>query len=205
MKRIASLLLALCLICPLALLARADGGVSLTLAFAEGRVGEEVEIPLTLADNPGIISLQAKVKYDEEKLELLSVKDGGILGKEIKHQPEKTSPYTLSWENYLSKENFTANGVLCTLVFRIQAGEAGEEIPVTLTVEDYGVMNTDLKDLPRRLTSGGVIVSDASPASFFRVAMPWFIAGGCLILAGILAGVTARVVLTGKGKEKRGK
>lgn len=162
MKKLAASLLALCLLfSPLSVYA--DGGVTLTLASVEGRVGDTVEIPLTLADNPGIVSAQIKLKFDETQLQLLSVTDGGILGKEVRHQKTLTSPYVLSWENYVSKESFTENGVLCTLSFRVLSGEEGQTLPVTMTVEDYGVMDMDLRDLPRKLTNGGVTVTGTAP------------------------------------------
>ena len=181
MKKIAALCLTLCLLLPLMLAARAGGGITLTLARVEGKVGDVVEIPLTASDNPGIVSLQVKIKFDEEKLQLISVKDGGILGKEIHHQEEKASPYVLSWENYVAKENFTENGVLCTLSFRVLSGEAGEELPVTMTVDDYGVMNFDLQDLPRSLNYGGVTVTE-SAAEAAPSPWAWVLAGFCIAI-----------------------
>ncbi|MBP5288855.1 MAG: hypothetical protein J6Z79_03170 [Clostridia bacterium] len=176
--------------------AYADSGVTLTLASVEGRVGDTVEIPLTLADNPGIVSAQIKLKFDETRLQLLSVKDGGILGREIKHQETLTSPYTLSWENYVAKENFTENGVLCTLSFRVLAGEPGQTVPVTMSVEDYGVMNLALQDLPRKLTDGGVTViegASASPAS-------WIVTG---VVALIPVAAVAAVLIIDYGKKNK--
>ena len=195
MKKTIALLLALLLLLPLTLAVRAGGGIALSLSRAEGRVGDVAEVTLSAADNPGIISLQVKVKYDETKLELLSVKDGGILGKEIKHQKELTSPYVLSWENYVATENFTENGALCTLSFRILAGEEGEKIPVTMEVGDYGVMNFDLKDLPRTLEYGSVTVTGTAKASGI---MPWLVLGGIALIP--VASVVA-VVLYDKLKK----
>ena len=176
--------------------AYADSGVTLTLASVEGCVGDTVEIPLTLADNPGIVSAQIKLKFDETRLQLLSVKDGGILGREIKHQETLTSPYTLSWENYVAKENFTENGVLCTLSFRVLAGEPGQTVPVTMSVEDYGVMNLALQDLPRKLTDGGVTViegASASPAS-------WIVTG---VVSLIPVAAVAAVLIIDYGKKNK--
>ena len=157
-KRIAAVLLTLCLLLPAALSARAGGNLVLTLSREEARVGDWVNVTLSIENNPGIISLQGKVVYDPEKLELVAVKDGGILGSEIRHQEALTSPYVLSWENYTAPENFTADGVVCTLTFRVLSGEPGESLPVTLDVGDYGVMNFDLQDLARKVEYGSVTV-----------------------------------------------
>lgn len=188
MKKIAALLLALLLLLPLPCAVRAGGSLALVLSETEGRVGDTVKVTLSAKNNPGIVSLQVKVKYDEEKLELLSVKDGGLLGKEIRHQEARTSPYTLSWENYVATENFTENGVLCTLSFRILAGETGEKIPVTMEVGDYGVMNFDLQDLARTLEYGSVTVTE--PAATPAAPTSWLWVGvGALIPVAVLAAV----------------
>lgn len=177
MKRIFSLAAALALVCSLSLAARANSDLTLALSRGEGRVGEEVSLTLDLQDNPGIVSVQVQVSYDTEKLRLISVTDGGILGDEIHHQESLVSPYTLSWENYTAKLNFVENGTLCTLTFRILDGAEGEEIPVVLYAGDYGVMNYNLADLPRTLVDGGVTVTGGSPLSLW---LPWVAAVVCM-------------------------
>ena len=165
MRRTAAFLLALFLLLPLTLASRAGGDLTLTLSKEQAAVGETVRVTFSIRNNPGIISVQAKLKFDESKLQLLSVEDGGILGEEINHQEKLTSPYTLSWENYVSEKAFTEDGVLCTLTFRVLSGEAGEEIPVTVTVDTYGVMDLDLRDLARKLESGSVtVIEPGAPA-----------------------------------------
>lgn len=202
MKRIGAILTALFLLLPLTLIARASGGIALVLSRTEGKVGETVELTLSAKNNPGIVSLQAKLKFDDTKLQLLSVKDGGILGEEIKHQKELTSPYTLSWENYVAKENFTEDGVLCTLTFRVLSGDLGEEIPVTIEVGDYGVMNYDLQDLARTLEYGAVTVTGTAPEAVGPV--PWIAIGLCALLpVGACAAVAIYDLRKKPGKKKK--
>ncbi len=193
MKKIAATILTLCLLAAAALSVVAAGGITLSLSRGEGRVGETVDLVLTARDNPGIIGLQLKVKYDNEKLKLISVTDGGILGKEIHHQEKMESPYVLSWENYVSETNFAEDGTLCTLRFQILSGETGEEIPVILSADEFGVMNYKLSDLPRTLEDGAVTVT--GEAAF---PLPWVILGGCALVWGLCL-VLAIVKKNGRG------
>lgn len=193
-KRVALLLTALALLFSLALPVHGEGGISLSLDRVEGKVGEEVSLTLTAQDNPGIVSIQLQLDYDETKLRLVSVSDGGILGDEIHHQENLVRPYTLSWENYTAEQNFTEDGVLCTLRFRIVDGEEGEEIPVTLSAGEYGVMNYNLADLPCTLTNGSVTVTGSVSGGFW---LPWLAAGIC-----VAAAIGAALVFQNRSKKK---
>ncbi|MBQ3866369.1 MAG: hypothetical protein II776_05655 [Clostridia bacterium] len=178
----AAILLCFLLLAPAALGA---GSIDLALSDGEGRIGDTVDLALTAANNPGIISLQLTVKYDDTKLRLLSVTDGGILGREIHHQESMTSPYVLSWENYVAEENFTADGTLCTLRFQVIGGEAGEEIPVKLSAGEYGAMNFRLVDVGRTLTDGRVTVLEGKAAAV--PAWPFLAGAGALCVWAVIA------------------
>ena len=187
MKKTFSVLLVLCLLLALTVTARADGGIVLTLSCAS---------------NPGIVGLQLTVTYDNSKLRLLSVTDGGILGDEIHHQEEKKSPYLLSWENYIAEENFKENGTLCTLTFRILSGETGEEIPVTLDAGEYGVMNYNLVDMARTLEDSAVTVTGQAPPLWWET--PYLPAGiiGAAFVACVV-GIVIRKKAPAKQREEK--
>lgn len=130
-------------------------------------LGGTARVPIVISENPGIISLQLAVEFDDEKLKLVSVEDGGILGAEIQHADKLQSPYTLSWANYLYEGAFSENGVVCTLVFEVVGGEAGEETEISLSSPKYGVMNMALEDLPLTLQNGTVRLTDGTlPANY---------------------------------------
>lgn len=186
MKKTLAVLLVLTLgFCALCLPASAATTLSLTVGSASGMVNRRVEVPVKLEGNSGIICVNAILTFDTDKLQLVSVKNGGLVGK-ANHQDKLTSPYEISFSDYTAKEPFTEDGTLCTLVFFIRDGAAGDVIDVALEVEQYGVMNMDLNSITPVIQNGSVTVTGvASPMWIWYVS----IGGGVLVLALIGAGV----------------
>ena len=187
---------ALLLAFALALSASALDRITVSAGNVNAPAGGEARLEVTLEDNPGMIGLQLRVVFDHEKLELISVEDGGILGDEVNHSPENAS---LSWENYLHEGDFTENGVLCTLVFRLTGAEKGEVIPVTLekSTENYAAINMGLENIAVSLRAGSVTVVE--PGAGESGGFPWipFAAGTAILLA---AGATAFILIKKKKK-----
>jgi len=86
----------------------------------KGRAGEEVEIYVSIQNNPGIISLRNSISYDTTALELVSVENLGLLNGFTNPSVTITSPYILRWSDALAIENNTANGDIVKLTFRIK-------------------------------------------------------------------------------------
>ena len=120
------------------------GAPSLSVEDKEVKAGEEFTVDVTLANNPGIVALRYKVEFDANKLELVSVADGGILKGFMDLSTDLTSPYIIGWEDALADNNNEENGVTATLTFKAKADvESGTtEIKITpveawATVNDY--------------------------------------------------------------------
>ena len=126
---------------------------------AKGMAGKTVDVPITISDNPGVIGVTLSVSYDNSALELVGVKDAGILGNNS-HKPEYTSPYTLSWANDTSVTNYTANGTIATLTFRIKDGvSAGKyDVCVSYDYDNYDIFDKDLNTVRFGVENGSVEV-----------------------------------------------
>lgn len=104
---------------------------SIAINSARGKAGDTVDVTITMSNNPGFVSANLYVKYDENILTLKKVKDGGLLSG-VTHSDNYTSPYGLCWVNDLSKENFKVNGVLATLTFEISRMQNRENLQSVL-------------------------------------------------------------------------
>ena len=126
---------------------------------AKGTAGKTVDVPITISGNPGVIGMTLSVSYDNSALELVGVKDAGILGNNS-HKPEYTSPYTLSWANDTSVTNYTANGTIATLTFRIKDGvSAGKyDVRVSYDYDNYDIFDKDLNKVRFGVENGSVEV-----------------------------------------------
>ncbi len=77
MKKIISLLAVIALMAVLATAAFAADEVALVVDTVEGKAGEEVSVNISIVNNPGITSAEFNVIYDQENLELVSLKKVG--------------------------------------------------------------------------------------------------------------------------------
>ena len=94
-----------------------------------GRVGETVQVPITISDNPGLIGMKLMISYDPDILTLTDVTDGEIFGTNNAYFGNRLSeiPYTLMWEDSLTESNYTGNGTLAILTFTIAQDAYGQE------------------------------------------------------------------------------
>lgn len=103
------------------LVASAEGNPRYEITDQSVEAGTSFSVIVSLQDNPGIISLKFKVKYDEKCLRLDSVEDLGLLEGFTNPSPDIASPYTLRWSNSLWSDHLSpgskATGDLVKLNF----------------------------------------------------------------------------------------
>ena len=96
------------------------------ITSATGTAGSTVEVYVSIANNPGVISLRNTISYDTSALELISVQDCGLLVGYTTPSATISSPYTLRWADSLATQNNISNGRIVKLVFQIKDNvEAG--------------------------------------------------------------------------------
>ena len=122
--------------------------------------GSEVEVTIGLKNNPGIVGMSLTVEFPSE-LTLIEVKDAGLLGVNL-HNPSKTNPYYLVWANDTARENFTANGTVVTLKFKINdTAEESSEFPVTVSYDptNFEIFDKDANEIYFAIENGKVTVT----------------------------------------------
>lgn len=103
----------------------------------------QVRVPIVIENNPGVVSVQLTVTYDEQAMELIGLEDGGILGATL-HSDEYANGYKMSWGNDTANKNLTDNGTIATLVFKLKPNVSDGEYQVSLS---YNYSNFDIMDV----------------------------------------------------------
>ena len=113
--------------------AYAQSAPTIHVSHETGEVGDVVNVTFSLENNPGIISLKLEVAYDDTKLEIVGVNDAGKLGPTLHLDLEELDlcPYKLSWFELFPPDDYTFNGVIATLEFKIL--DVVENSPITIT------------------------------------------------------------------------
>lgn len=141
------------------------------IAFADGfkavvdtksaNAGDIVDINVSLENNSGIIAALFNAEYDRERLELTEVRDGLLLDGGTFSPSYTAYPYKMVW-NSASDKNFTDDGILVTLTFKVLENASSGKAYVNLTYSENDVFDVDLNNTPIEVVSGGIDVSGIS-------------------------------------------
>ena len=138
-----------------------ENAPKIIVSSARGTFGRQVNITVSLANNPGIVSATLRVVYDSSVMTLSAVEDAALLSGSM-HSDQYASPYVLTWANDTVKENITVNGTLVTLTFDIaEDAEVGSyPVKVVYDYDNYDIMNYDSDKVKFYTVDGVVDVSD---------------------------------------------
>ena len=134
---------------------------AITVSSVSATAGSQVRVAISLKNNPGITSMLLRVNYDESKLQLVSVEDGGNLGTAF-HSNAMNSPFTLSWANDTATTNYTYNGDIVIFTFDVKDGAALGATPITVTYDydNYDIIDKDMNPVEFNVANGSVNIID---------------------------------------------
>ncbi len=121
-----------------------------------GRAGNTVDVKINLSNNPGVVFAKFNVTFGEE-LTLTNVVDGGLLGN-ANHSNNKVSPYILYWNNGTAESDFTGNGTIATLTFKIAEDVEDGVYPVTIQEVSSSTFNFEDETVYFAVKNGNVTV-----------------------------------------------
>lgn len=137
-----------------------SGTPEVSASSTQGYLGDTVEIEVSLKNNPGIALMRLGISYDESALTLTEVRDAGKLGSNA-HSNKLESPYKLLWQNGTATSNYTANGTVATLVFKINGNATPGSYPIEISCSSSGdILNKDLDKIYFKANAGSVAVSE---------------------------------------------
>ena len=134
---------------------------TIEVSSATGITGKQVNVTISLKNNPGIASMYLELNFDTSKLQLVTVTDGGKLGSAV-HTDAYTSPYILNWANDTATENFTYNGEVVVLTFNVLEGAELGETPITVSYnyDNYDIIDKDMNPVEFETVNGSVNIID---------------------------------------------
>lgn len=132
-------------------------GGTIFVAQVVAKAGDEVEVPITISNNPGIIGMGLTVDYDAA-LSLVNVTDGGLLGSAMHGSNFSKKPYYLNWANDTATEDYTSNGVIATLTFKVAEGAGDGVYPITISYDndDFEIFNYEAETVEFSIQNGSV-------------------------------------------------
>lgn len=120
--------------------------------------GDTFDVPVTIQNNPGIVAMVLSVGYDSSKLSLEMVTNGDLFGNNTAFfgRNIKSNPYVLTWEDSLSSINYTDDGIIATLRFKVLGTATLGETPITITLDNGSIFNCDLQLVELEAVNGTV-------------------------------------------------
>ena len=121
------------------------------------KVGDNVEIKVSIKNNPGIASLALDVIYDKKNVKLtgFTYNKDALNGASTVPYNEKADPPCLSMVN--SSNNITGDFEFATLTFKVLEGAKGS-CPIIITCDDDNVYNIDEVNINFELVNGLITV-----------------------------------------------
>ncbi len=165
---------------------------------ASGAAGTEVQVEISMRNNPGIVAVSLELNYDQEKLELVSVTDAALLPSYTGSNSTAVYPFILFWEASTATENITVNGLLATATFRVKEGAAeGDTARVWLTYDPENVYDYDMTNVTFETEEGAVTVG-AAPEGFAVTVVDRVAAGTTTLTSGDYSGEVSFTVTNEK-------
>ncbi|MDR1028948.1 MAG: bacterial Ig-like domain-containing protein [Clostridiales Family XIII bacterium] len=112
--------------------AYAVDGPEIAVGAVSGKLGQEVQVSMNIANNPGVIAAVLDLGYGDE-LELVSVTvdDQCVLSVATLAENIEAKPYRVLLENKAVSDT-SANGILATLKFKIKVDATPGDKPITV-------------------------------------------------------------------------
>ncbi len=185
MKRILALALALVLVLGMGATAfAAEAGGKFVVSSAKAKPGEDVQLTISIQDNPGVASIELNVEFDTNALELTKVEKGAVVDVQgplpegafggffdpvdayLDPQPANKDLSTLTWfKDTASAEpsNNTLNGSFAVLTFKVNAGAEEGDYPVSVSFKDINVHDINENPVAFTVEAGKVTVTKRLP------------------------------------------
>ena len=133
----------------------------LVVSRKEAKSGNEVEIPVKIKNNPGILGMTIAIIYDDNALELKDVKNGEAFVNILQFtKPSKFySGCTCLWDGIEIENKEIKDGVIATLVFEISDKASSKIYSIGIECNGNDVINNDLKKIDVKVNNGQIKVN----------------------------------------------
>ena len=123
---------------------------TLNVAEVSGEIGETVEVPVSIKNNPGFASMDLRIEYDKEALELTEIKFGMFPSSNM----ASVSSGKVSGGD---SKDVTGDGVIFTAYFKIK--DTAKNGMNAVSIEIYECYNMNDDEIIINVVSGGITVN----------------------------------------------
>ena len=121
------------------------------LAVSAEVIGNQLMATVSLTENPGVAAFNIQLHYDNTKLFPVEITDSElvdpyVISSNIQQSEDIVSELAFATVYYANPTDFTADGVLFTMLFNILDGASGET-ELTLVAKDEGVVNQKIEEV----------------------------------------------------------
>lgn len=126
------------------------------------KAGDEIQVSITLKNNPGILGMVLAIYYDETNLTLQSVENGEA----FKDVLDLTTSQTLAsgsrflWDGIDISENDIKDGTALIMNFKINSGAQAGKYPITLKYSDGDIVDKNLISVSPQIENGYITIND---------------------------------------------
>ena len=159
-KKIVSSLAALAVfLMPFGTANAADAGSAIEVASVTAEAGKDIQVPINITANSGIIAMSITVDYDATNLKLTKAEDKALFA-DMSYTGSGSIdlvPYRLMWDS-LASANYTNVGELAVLTFHVSETAAPGEYPIKLVVEQDNTFDVNLDEVAFTTVDGKITV-----------------------------------------------
>lgn len=160
MKKIFALIITLMLLCSVfnGVIVSAEDKPIIAVGNAAAKAGDSVKIMVSVNNNPGIMSMQLKVGYDNNALKLIGATESSFKG--LTYGPTYKNPFISTWMDALITENDTTNGTFVTLEFLVLDTAPNGKSQITVFYEEDAIFDIDFNNVAFATQNGYVDITN---------------------------------------------
>lgn len=126
----------------------------------EASPGEEVQMAVSVKNNPGILGMTLTMYYDEEKCTLISAESGAALNDVLDFTPSKTlnSGVRFLWDGIEISDEEVKDGDILLLTFKVSENAEHGICPITVKYFDEDIVANDLSGIYPYVKNGQILI-----------------------------------------------
>ena len=127
---------------------------TITIEQVEAHPGDEVKVPIKIAQSPGIAACRLILEYDNESLELKSLTYGEKFAENGEEPAKLTNPVPLVWSQL---ENVTGDELFAELTFKVSKdAEVSKVCPVKIRYVEGDLINLEEDTVDFAVDNGSI-------------------------------------------------
>ena len=165
MKKILAVLMAVVLVATLsisaALTASATDEPTIVVSSATANPGDNVDITITFANNPGITTAKLKIAHtDDVTVNSVTFNKAELGGTTGTSKELTTNPLLLNWSN--GGEDISGDTLFATINFTVSADATPGDKPLTVTYKAADFSTVDEEEVAFAISNGAITVNEGS-------------------------------------------